>query len=381
MNRRKLLVTLASVLLLLTVGLSAQGPFSAQIQAAIRALLASNATVTGTWTFTTPPIGTGGFDTSACTNGWVLYKSSGDPCKNTLTFDAATNVLDVGAVSLTSQLYTAFVTEQGTPVIFAGSTSQTGPAVMGSAHPEFYLGRYRGTPASPTAVQDGDLLGDIRFVGFNPGDGITASVDEGAFIQAIATAAGDEYFVAAKLQFVVTDTGGTQRNALVLDYNNGSSILTSGTFGVASSNFTVSGGTVTATTFAATTFAATDVHLPNATGTIGFRDAGNTSYLTIYADASDQIVINAPVEIPALLTAGGVRLFDGEALKTDTTTAHTALFQAYDVKAVVGGMLGMFVALALGVGAYHAWTDHRALHAIIDMINRNAQQQAKPPTP
>ena len=57
------------------------------------------------------------------------------------------------------------------------------------------------------------------------------------------------------------------------------------------------------------------------------------------------------------------------------------LRQSAFVKGILGGLLGMFVALVLGVSAWHLWVDHQALHTIITMINQNAAAQQRPPSP
>lgn len=50
------------------------------------------------------------------------------------------------------------------------------------------------------------------------------------------------------------------------------------------------------------------------------------------------------------------------------------------IKGLIGGVLGVALALFL----WHAWIDHAALHALIDLVNANAQraqQQAQPEAP
>lgn len=54
-------------------------------------------------------------------------------------------------------------------------------------------------------------------------------------------------------------------------------------------------------------------------------------------------------------------------------TRHASLF-----KGVIGGIGGVAIALLL----LHLWTDHRALHDLVDLVNANiAAQRADPAAP
>lgn len=44
-------------------------------------------------------------------------------------------------------------------------------------------------------------------------------------------------------------------------------------------------------------------------------------------------------------------------------------------KAFYGGVAGMTLAFSLGLLAYHVYTDHQSLHAIINLINSNLAKQ------
>ena len=49
------------------------------------------------------------------------------------------------------------------------------------------------------------------------------------------------------------------------------------------------------------------------------------------------------------------------------------------VKATAIGLTAGFVGMFLASGIAHVYEDHKALHAIIDMINANAAKQNGPP--
>jgi hypothetical protein len=52
-----------------------------------------------------------------------------------------------------------------------------------------------------------------------------------------------------------------------------------------------------------------------------------------------------------------------------------AFFSRPLVLGLLGGLVGMGLVLVLA----HLWTDHRALHQIIDLINQQAQQAQQAP--
>ena len=49
------------------------------------------------------------------------------------------------------------------------------------------------------------------------------------------------------------------------------------------------------------------------------------------------------------------------------------------VKVTAVGLAAGFIGMSLAQGIIHASSDHKALHAIIDMINANAAKQNGPP--
>jgi len=71
--------------------------------------------------------------------------------------------------------------------------------------------RYRGSLSSPTAVQNGDQLGNIAFQGMG-----SSSAGVGAVIRAYATASPGTNFVPSELRFETADSGGTLLVGLTL---------------------------------------------------------------------------------------------------------------------------------------------------------------------
>lgn len=88
--KKRLTLGVLLVILLAAVTASAQ-PFSAQIQQALRWLVSSNQTITGTWTFVVPPVGAGGSpggpNTSVQFNSAGMF--GGDP---DFTYDATASL-------------------------------------------------------------------------------------------------------------------------------------------------------------------------------------------------------------------------------------------------------------------------------------------------
>lgn len=128
--RPRLLALAAALGLLLgtTVGASAQaGPYAAQIQAALRSFVASDQTITGTWTFATPPVGSG-----APADATYLTQTA----NATLTNEQALSSLSSGIlrVATTTGVVTSLTTSAG---IFSNISDETGGAgvLVGSAAP------------------------------------------------------------------------------------------------------------------------------------------------------------------------------------------------------------------------------------------------------
>lgn len=206
-----------------------------------------------------PP--SGGLNTSACTNGWVLYKSSGDPCEAALSWTVATNVLTLtggassGVARLDVGLFPSVIPTSRPSVRIGGDANDgdNGKVILASSvnfadnpYVEFYS--FRGDEASPTALNNGNGIGQISFKGY---DG--AAFGTSALISAYATASG------ASSAAIQLSASGALGSSLILNGLDGTSLFSGS------------------------------------------------------AEASGYIVT------------------DGFSLKTDTTTAHTAKLQAYDV--------------------------------------------------
>lgn len=88
----------------------------------------------------------------------------------------------------------------------------SGSAASDRASLQFF--RYRGTQASPSAVQSGDQLGNIAFQGMG-----SSSAGVGAVIRAYAAATPGTNFVQTDMHFEVANSGGTLLGGLILRSN------------------------------------------------------------------------------------------------------------------------------------------------------------------
>jgi hypothetical protein len=197
-----------------------------------------------------------GFDTSACTNGWVLYKSSGAPCSTLFSFTLGTNE---GSVKV-GQLYTG---------AFLNASDHVGDSSNYYVGPNDTNGDYGGM-----VIIEGDQNAQYgRLVSLYSGGSISSAPT--------ATLSGS---IAFKQQFYAYEENPISDDGMVLI---GEMTVTN--------NDTLDGSGVRSVTI-------NWIPLPGTDSVFGIDSAGPF--------------------IP-----------NGNALHTDTTTAHTALISAYDVNA------------------------------------------------
>lgn len=284
------------MILALVIPVSAQGPYSAQIQAAIRRLLSSNQTITGTWTFSTPPIGAGSIGGSIAA-GQVAVGSGVDTIGGSANFlwddtkkrlaitDLSTPpyVFDTNAFRIyRSYTYDSAPYNALVPVHFYFSNTATGAT---------------GADFIPSFQVDTELFG-----GSYSGDGAITFYPSVRVSGATLVSYAEAIHPIIEIESAAQVTDAAVINAY---YHSGSGSSVTNAIGV---NITVNGSGVTN---------AYGVKVNNMSGV-----TATNKYAIYTGDGTVRF-------------GDDVVLADGKALKTDTTTAHTALFQAYDANDAV----------------------------------------------
>jgi len=179
-----------------------------------------------------------------------------------LTGSVSSLAVTIGGLTTQGQIRTFSNTETNIPLL-----SETYHNTAASNN-HWRWERARGTPSVPTAVQANDVIGSIRFAGYNGTAQSTAAI----FRAEVGGILGDN--VSGAFRFITTDTSGTAATALLIGATRNVTIPS----GSLSVNTTITAGDGFNTGFLriadnkiSTSITNTDIELdPNGTGTVDF---------------------------------------------------------------------------------------------------------------
>lgn len=182
-----------------------------------------------------PPV-SAGFNTSSCTNGWVLYKSSGDPCESAFVYDASSNTLTVGTKIITQTVTTIngnsinVTTDGGGDVDIFGADAVALTSNPGNIYIDGGRGVDADQPGAALNFTSGPstlgLSGNINLVIANGGSGSgyiriggNAQIDDGKALSTDTTAAHTALFQAYDVNAAAYSTACTLTNSNTPSFN------------------------------------------------------------------------------------------------------------------------------------------------------------------